>query len=134
MVTAVLVNFYITPGKNPSKWNDLNIEKILESWNSVKISGWFDPEFQWQNEVKRLQDLWSLIDDDTFILKDKDPGSFKSYIYGVSEEKNIMINWHPSPEGHRLWASFLKSRLEKIHPMLLTKLPQKRFSSMIKNG
>lgn len=126
--------FYLTPGKNPSKWNDLNIEKILESWNSVKISGWFDPEFQWQNEVKRLQDLWSLIDDDTFILKDKDPGSFKSYIYGVSEEKNIMINWHPSPEGHRLWASFLKSRLEKIHPMLLTKLPQKRFSSMIKNG
>lgn len=126
--------FYLTPGTTPNKWHDLNIKRMLDSWNSVRINGWFDPEYQWTSEVKRLQSQWSLIDENTFILKDQDPGSFKSYIYGMSEEKNIMINWHPSPEGHRLWAEFLREKLEKIYPDLFEKQPQKRFLSMMKSS
>jgi hypothetical protein len=124
--------FYLTPGKQPDKWIDLNVQEMLDRWKSTKVEGWFDPAFKWSSEIRRLENLWNSLDGETFILKNNTPGSFKSYIYSVMDKSSAMINWHPSPAGHKAWADFLHTYIKAKHQMPEQKAPPvKRFSSMI---
>jgi len=118
-------SFYQVPGQNPKHWVDIDVAKIVSSWNTEKLGGWIDQVHNWKFRIERLLNQWESIPRSRFILKDQ--GSFKSHIDATVPQAARMNNWHPSPESHKAWAEYLKNKVGSPPG-------PSRFSQMIKQG
>lgn len=107
-------SFYQTPQKHIDEWEDLNVAMELKK---IKNSmGGFLTQSP-NDRVRKFSsfdysNLWGIVDPIRFYLKDKTNNTFKSFI----EKSNIsrpFNGWHPSPEGHKIWADELYNYINK---------------------
>ena len=104
---------------------DIDVAKIVSSWDTEKLGGWIDQVHNWKFRIERLLNQWESIPRGRFILKDQ--GSFKSHIDATVPQAARMNNWHPSPDSHKAWAEYLKNKIGSPPG-------PSRFSQMIKQG
>ena len=103
--------FYQTPQKNIDSWEDLSVKDELELMmhDSCQLSVSGDPGRQ--RARYDYTAMWSMVDNARFYKKDQPNNTFKSLI------GDKLSGWHPSPEGHRVWAEEL-SQYIKEHNLL----------------
>ena len=107
-------SFYQTPNKHISQWEDLNVRKELLKINSGgyqrNIST--DPPDLRRFAQFEYVNLWDTIDPIRFYKKDTENNTFHSFIKN-SKLENPINGWHPSPEGHEIWANELYRYIEE---------------------
>jgi hypothetical protein len=101
--------FYASFAAGPDNWQDVNVSDAINSWNHLS-NGWADSFYNWDTIKTSLLTQWNFVDEKRFI--NKNSGSFRSYIYKNVPADIRMCNWHPSPESHEAWATFLADYIE----------------------
>jgi hypothetical protein len=98
--------FYARSGFHIKKWHDLSIIDTINNWNLP--NDWHDPYYDWDTIKESLIFQWSKIQN--FINKDR--GTFLSYINQHVPLETRMCNYHPSPESHLAWATYLREKID----------------------
>lgn len=101
-------SFYQTPGTNVDEWEDLNINQlVLDLETKLHPFHLFNTKTNSRkNQIFDYASLWKTVDPIRFYRKDQPLNTFKSFILG-SELTTPFNGWHPSPEGHEIWAKEL---------------------------
>lgn len=83
-------------------FEDINIDKELQSIN------WGYVEQHAGRRISHLYDhcaVWKTVDPVAYYCKDQDKNSFRTFI--TDRLANPLTGWHPSAEGHSIWAEEL---------------------------
>lgn len=86
------------------------LDKMLYDYQQGLIGGWHEETFSYTHRISLLKNMWDSVPSSVFMFKDTFR-SFKSVIHEFVPHNQCMINMHPSPEGHSLWANYLYGKL-----------------------
>ena len=91
-----------TGNLHPIDWEDINMTKQLDKIDRAGHKEFINGKRQYEdNDYKSL---WNTVDPVRFYKKDQPNNTFRSFI---QKDLTNLIDWHPSPIGHELWANEL---------------------------
>jgi len=95
------------------EWKDVDLAEIISSWKTPKkkLKGYYEQTWQSDDMADCTLNQWNSIPEDVFLWKNT-LRSFKSYIdTSIPNHSDRMINMHPAPDGHEVWAKYLATIL-----------------------
>lgn len=100
--------FYQSPEKDIDAWEDIDITNEIDK---LRLHGFIshdsDKGISRQNNPENFKPLWNTVDPVRFYKKDQPDSTFKSFIEHPDHNIVPLQGWHPSPDGHKVWATEL---------------------------
>ncbi len=110
-------SFYQTSGLGIRDWHDVNISEELEMlYKRVGAYTYIthQPDSGRQLEFMDYRMIWNQIDPVRYYNKDQKFNTFKTFIQRSGRPYDEMFSgYHPSPQGHEVWANELFSYIVK---------------------
>lgn len=103
-------SFYQVGDRNVQDWRDLSIKDELEGMATLRYN-------QMTSDIVRTpvdmnyKNTWNLISPINFYKKDEKNNTFRTFIMNNCD--NPFVGWHPSEEGHKVWAKELSRYIKE---------------------
>ena len=74
----------------------------------IRIRDWKDNPYSRDYQGQPDQTVWDIIDPIRFMHKNEEVHSFHNYLKTKSNYNDLMLNLHPSEQGHTVWAEHIR--------------------------